>query len=134
MVGYRWLILGTIPGRRIWGGGRCVKEGGKATQSCVINVALGDNGASSHQDPNKHTEISQNCLSKGQEVGACLSVSDSCWSGIIPGSLDSPKHLDCACPQDEKTSKALSKAPRHKSGGGGMCAQGRAPQCLSELV
>lgn len=53
---------------------------------------------------------------------------------IIPGSLDSPTHLDCDCPQDEKNSKALSKAPRHKSGGGGMCAKGKAPQCLSELA
>lgn len=59
-----------------------MKEGGKAIQSCVINVALGGNGASSHQYPNKHTEISQNCLSKGQEVGTYLSVSDSCWSGM----------------------------------------------------
>lgn len=58
-------------------------------------------------------------VQRAEDGSTYSSISDPCWSGIIPGGLDSPKHLDCTCPQDGKTSEALPKVPRHKSVGGG---------------
>lgn len=56
-------------------------------------------------------------LQRAEGGSTYSSISDPCWSGIIPGGLDSSKHLDCTCPQDEKTAEPLSKVPRHKSVG-----------------